>query len=686
MSEVQMSNKTFNMSTTDQVETTVPLPHRGLQLGLSLESHYTNVSLSPSPDSPSSISIQSDTEDSISPDINMLESCLNEGSLVDNPHNTALIEENLFCDMSMNLNQTFIATPVHGNVNFWNKNLSLINNQETSTKDSQAFSLTTHDRSNRTVTSPDSSGGTSQLSSCEMSRRGSTENDCCSMSSGEMVIRSNSFCLGDQSLLVVSSLDDSAVSSAAGHPAFSAEANVLSPALPDVCEKSTERIFEENADCQCLSMTFNLADNCELPKEENHMNSANSLVALPSENEGGLLMTFVCERSSDSGKEAQIAGAEAEMLPTSAGVFTPEQGKAFVSTLSAMQDTDEDIHTSTPVPNTGNKIPSLPSFSESPCTGNAGSPGLTPAERQQKSDNTKQHLVVGLPPSSIKAKKMEIRKFPKSDFSYVKSKVVTRNLHQILVPGPASEHKPLQDNVNNKHTEARRGSSFRTSPAKVRSNTTVVSATAKMDHDVRRRANTVAGCLGVKIESSEQIATDRQCKSRASPAGSKRASAVQRSNPSSHKEHTASSQVADSSAQQTGNQTFCFSSPDRSGQTDSKQTPKKGMSDEIEVRSGSSVGQVKPPLLKIRPRCSSESLSSSAKPPKDMKKTLRFSTTVTIPKHAIHPGQTKPGTLKSSSQYKPAARAEATKEPADTSPREVKKISLVVSMNWSCEQ
>lgn len=590
---------------TDQVECTVPLPHRDLQLGLSAESHYSHLSLSCSPDSNSSVSNLSDGEANRSPDITMLECCLSDSSLVDNPYNTTLPQGDVFCGVSTNLNQTFIATPVNGSVNFWNKNLSLMSNHETGFENYRTFNKNTEDGSYSAVMSPDSAGRESQLSSCETSHRGSTENDCCSLSSGEMVIRSNSFCLEDQSLLVISSLEESSISPAVGHLALPAESNLLSNTWPDVCDKSTERVIEQNTGHPCLGITFNQA---ELPTEENDIATSNSLVALPSENEGGLLMTFVCETSpADCGKEARFASAEAGLLPHFTRAFTPEQGKTFVSTLSARQDTDKHIHTSTPVQNIGNKIPSLPSFSESPCTGSAGSPGLHLVQQPQISVTPEQLLVAGLLPSTSKVKKMEIKKFPKSDFSSVKSKVVTRNVHQMSVPGPASQHKQSQVNVNNKHTETHRGATIRISPAKVTSNT-VVSTTTKMVNDAKRQVNTGAANLGgTTTPSSGHTAVDGQGKSRASPsyhhpAVNKHAAVVQHSDASSETEQAASSQVADTAAQHAGNKTSFSSlekSPSKSSQTDPKPTLKKGVSNKIEVRSGSALGQDKPPVLKM---------------------------------------------------------------------------------------
>ncbi|XP_059202808.1 microtubule-associated tumor suppressor 1-like [Centropristis striata] len=647
-----MSHTTFTMSN-DQVEGKVSLPHRE---ALSPESHYSNSSLSPSPDSNSSMSNMSDREASSSPDVNMLECCFSNGSSVDNLYNTTLPQDNVCGGVSMNLNQTFISTPVNSSVNFWNENLSLMSNTDSGSDKYQTFSKNMEGGSNSAVLSPDSAGRESQLSSGDTSRRGSTDNDFCSLSSGEMVVRSNSFCLADESLLHISSLEESSsISLVASNPACSMlpESNLMSTTLPDVLEKSSEGLIEENRGHPCLGMTFTEG---ELPTEDNEMSTSNSPVALPTENEGGLLMTFVCEASpTDCAQETQFASAEEEPVPHIPETFTPEQGKTFVSTLSAKQDTDKDIYTSTPVQNTG-MIPSLPSLSESPCT---GSPGLCPVKQKQISATTNR-LVAALMPSVSKVKKIEIKKFPKSDFSRVKSKVVTRSVHQLSVAGPASQHKPTQININSKHTEAHR---IKNSPAKLRSTTAVVSTTTKT--------------------------MDGQSKSTASPfhqhpAANKPASAVQCNNASSETEQAALCQEADSTAQHAGNQTFCLSSleksPDRSGQKDPKPSPKKGVLNKIEVKSGSALGQDKSPLLKTRPRCSSESSSLSLRPSREKRTTLRISNSFIISKTDTHLGQTKPGHLNCSPLNK---QTEATNRPAENSTREVRRISLVAESSKS---
>lgn len=624
------------MSTKDPPET--PVCHRGLELGLSPVSHYTNASLSP--DSLSSISVQSNSRASSSPDINMLEYCLSEG-----PHHTASLQDTLFCGVSLNLNKTFVATPRNNSVNLWNEHLSLTTNLDTSPEDFQTFSPNTNECSSSRMTSPTSSGGNSP-STREMSRRGSTENDCCSMSSEEMVTRRNSFCLADQSLLVISSLDESSISSPAGHVPLPPESNFLSP---DMCEKSTEQVVKENTDRRCLSMTFIVAENYELPKEEVQVSSDSPVVALQGESQGGLLRTFVCETSSDSHKETQTAAEAA--FP---GASTPEPGNRFASTLSAVQD-DKDVHTSTPVPSTGSKVASLPSLSESPCTEHAASPGQVAPERLQTSVSPNQRLLGALPASAAKVKRVELKKFPKSDFSNVRSKTVTRNVPEMLVPGSTPQHTPLQHNRLSKNTAANRGASVRMNPP-------------KMDGDAQRR---VSAAVGGRRESSEHRAGAGQTKRKASLAANQPTFPVQRNSASAEPEPAACSQRTESAAQQTGNQTFCFSSfeksPGGSGLTVPRPSPKK-------VASSSALAQVTTPLVRSRARCSSETLSSTAQTPKVKKTIIRFL------------NQKKPGSLKKPSQYTPAAQAEAAKKPAENCPREIKKISLVVSVGLSDSQ
>uniref|UniRef100_A0AAQ4QY14 Microtubule associated tumor suppressor 1a n=1 Tax=Gasterosteus aculeatus aculeatus TaxID=481459 RepID=A0AAQ4QY14_GASAC len=145
----------------------------------------------------------------------------------------------------------------------------------------------------------------------------------------------------------------------------------------------------------------------------------------------------------------------------------------------------------------------------------------------------------------------------------------------------------------------------------------------------------------------------------------KHASAVQRSYPSSEAEQTASGRVAGAAALRPANQTLCFSSmrikTNKRGQTDPKPTPKKGLLNKFDLRSGSASGEHKPPVLKMRTRCSSDSLSLSSR------------------QSDIHVGQTK-GNLSGSSLNK---LTETTNAPSKISPRDVKRISLVAESSKS---
>ncbi|KAK2849450.1 hypothetical protein Q5P01_009284 [Channa striata] len=679
------------MSTTNHARSTVPLPHSGLQLSPSPESHSSNSSMSPSPDSSSSFCNLRDREADGSLNINVQERCVSEGCPVETPYNITLMQGDMFSAISMNLNQTFISTPANDSVNFSNNNLSLSIQDEGSERNHPLLK-NTEDGSDSTVTSPDSVGGERELSSCEISRRGSMENRCYSLSSGEMVVRSNSFCLDDQSLIVVSSLEESSVSSSVGHSVLPVESNVLSTTLPDVCEKSTEKLIEENSGHPCLGMTFIQADDWELIAKENEMATSNSLLALPNENEGGLLMTFVCETfSEDSGKECKFASAEAELLPHFSGEITPEQGKTFVSTLSAMQKTDKDIHTSTPVQNIGDKIASLPSFSESPCTGNTNSPGYELLKQQPVSVTSTERLVTGLPPSASNIKNIDIKRFPKSDFRQIKSKAMKTIGQQMAMSSPVSQRTPSQTNVNSKHTEARKGATVRISPSKVRSKATVVSTTTKMVIGAQREVTTQAANSGL-IQPCGQTAVDGVDNKRPPlpdhyPASNKITSAVQSGNTNS--ETVNSSPLAGGSAQHAGNQTFCLSSfetsPDIRSQTEPKLTPKNGMSDKIEIGSDSAIGQDKCQVLHTRPRCSSESSSSlsSSKPHKEKRTILTVSNSFTTPKANTQLGQTKPRNIKCFSHSKRTIQTEALNTSDENSSRGVKKISLVAESSKS---
>lgn len=656
-----MSNETFNIST-NQVDCPHPLLHQDLQLGLASDDHYSKF-ISLSPDSAQNCISSSEREATISSDVNMQACSLSKDSHVESIHSTSSLQGNLLCSVSTNLNQTFIATPVDASLHCWNANLTPTCNHETGLEIKKAFDKNMDNGRNGNAMSPDSTGGESLTGLREVSYRGSTDNGGCSLSSEEMVIRSNSFCLEDQSPLVVSSLEDSPMHLTAACQALAAEFQLSEG------EKSPGIVCEEKTSHPGLGMTFTQAD---LSSVENKM-ATESLIDLPSEKEG-LFMTFVCERSpEDLRKEAQFPSESEGLFSTS---VTPEQGKAVLPTPSIVEKTNNNRHTSTPIQGISNKIPSLASFSGSPETGKAVSPEHPSVEQQQTSAASK-HEVALLPPSAGKIRKLQLKKFPKTDFSNIKSKVVTRNFPR-MTTGFVSECKPPKCNTDNKHVEGKTGGTIRISPAKAK-DTTLVSTTTKMIK-VAKMGRGTSNLGSTVMAPSRHSAVDEQDKSGPelpvqNPPTDTYASAAQRRNASSETAHLVPCQMADAAEHHAGNQTFCLSSREKSlqgsGQIDLKPTLKKHLSDKIKDRAGSALGQNKPSFFKTRLRCSSERSSSQA--PKEKKVNIKFSNSFCVPTLTKRRDLTAP-------QDKQTAQAE-DKKGQEKLKRGTKKISLFVSNN-----
>ncbi|XP_061542313.1 microtubule-associated tumor suppressor 1 homolog A isoform X2 [Phycodurus eques] len=649
-----MFNSTFNLS--------YNTPHKDMHLCLTAESSCNNVSLSPSLESSNTIANHSDGEAGSSLDINMLDSFQSKASLVNNIQSTSLLDGNSFCNTTMSLYQACIPTTLDNHADFCNTSLSAQGNQDT--KESQSFNLTKRNAWDSIMTSSDYAAE-GQLISCETSQRGSIENASCSLSSGEMVLRRNSFCLAEQSPLVFSSLDESSISPSAGHGALHNESNILTtPTLSDLCEKNTE-----NSGHPYLGMTFTLSDNCELPVEADSLSVATFPMVMPTENYGGLQITFVCEDTHDNKKQLPLPCVESEPLGHLLGGVTPEKCITFEPSLSTIQDRDKDGQTSTPVLNIGGEM--LPSLSESLCSENACSPILFHNERHHTYATPTKHCVVGLFPSARKVKKMEIN-VPKSELSYINSKVLTRTVHKTIESGSSPQQKQIQTNVLRKCTERPTGTS-RISPNKVRNNNAFVSVSTKRANNAQRQVNSKAAQLAVAtILSPEKTLGSGKCNSSMSTAAMKSAPVAQCSKASTDTEQTTLNKVADPPAQCASNQTFYSSSleksPDKSFQKDQKPTPKKNASNKIEIKSASALRQVK-----TRPRCSSESLPSS-RPPRERNTVSKLSTPITISRHEK---RTKSVTLNNSSQSKLTSPTESSKRPAVNYPREVNRISLV---------
>lgn len=641
----EMSNKTFNISMNQ-----VDCPRPSLQLALASDDHYREF-ISPSPDPPHHCTSSSQGE------VANMQACpLSKDSPDENLNPSSSPQGNLLCSVSTNLNQTFIATPVEGSFHLWNANLTPECNHETGLEIKQAFHKHTDNGRNGNTMSPDSAGGESLAGFCKASCRGSTENGCCSLSSEEMIVRSNSFCLEDHSALVVSSLEDSPMCLAAACQVLAADSQLSEG------DSSPGKVSEEKTGHPSLGLTFTQP---ELPTVENEM-AMEAPVDLPSEKEC-LFMTFVCEPSPvDLGEGDQFPSKSEVLCPTS---VTPEQGKAVLPAPSAAEGTNN-IYTSTPVQDVDNKTPSLPSFSGSPGSGNA----VHPVEQPQLSATSK-HVSDQLPPSVGKIRKLQLKKFPKTDFSNIKSKVVTRNSPQMKT-GPVSEYKAPKCNMDNKRVEGRRGGTIRISPAKARG-TPLSSTTTKTIKDAQK--GQVASHLDLKIMSPSGHSALEQDKNgpelpRQSPLQDENASAGQCRNARTETEHLVPCQAADAAAHHAGNQS-CLSSreksPDGSGQTDPRPTPKKHVSNKIEDRSGSALGQIKPSFFKTRLRCSSETSSSVSWPPKEKKINVRLSNSFCVPTPTNRTDRT-------ASQDKQATRAE-DKKVQEKLKRGARKISLFVS-------
>ncbi|XP_013879844.1 microtubule-associated tumor suppressor 1 homolog [Austrofundulus limnaeus] len=611
--------------------------------------------MSSSPDT-HSISSLGEREARSSPYINM-ECSFCESSCVCDVPNPTLVQGDL-C-VSSKMDKTFIVTPINSSPHVCNESLRCFPTGQTTSETDRSLSRPTEDKGDCEAMFPDFAGREFKLSSRDFSFKSSSEIDSCSLSPGEMLIRSNSFCQEELSLIAVSSLEESNLSPSASQLSLPAEFNLLSTTLPDVSKISTERVSEENAGCPGLGLTFIQADNLELLTEEIDIVPSSSVLALPSKSEGSLWKTFIFETSPDLTNKAN---GEAESL-LHVSEFIPEHEKSFVSCMSAIQESD-DIHTSTPIQNVGNKNPPLPSLLA--CTENVSMPEIQLVKEQPICVTAKQCPVSTLTPSLSRANKTKTPRFPKSDFGGVKSKVS----HQVFRPA-RSQQKSEQSNASDKHSEGNNKTSVRITPARVMSR--ALFATSEVLQKFHGKVNTITANLKVK-QSCGLSVVDGQVNTRASsldphPAVNDPASAVQTGEGSS--ENKQASQTSDASTEHTGSQSCASSlekSPARSGQM-------KHVSNKIGVRSGLTLGQDKPPLSKARPRSSSE--SSTSKPPKEKRATLRVTTSFTVCKTGKDKDSTKPGHLIGPSRNK------QVEEMTNNSPRDVKKISLVSESNKS---
>lgn len=464
------------------------------------------------------------------------------------------------------------------------------------------------------------------------------EMDNCSLSSGEMVMRSKSFCLQDQSLIVFSSLDGSSLSPAQSGASFPADSPLQSTSLPKVYADSQAGVSEESSGYPCLGVTFIQGDDAVPQTSENF---GSSLLTLPSEEAGDLFTTFICETPTDVLRDGNSSCAEAEPLPNVSLGTTPELCKTFVSSASVSQGRGG-IYTSTPNQNIGNKILSHPSLS--PCTEKTSSPEIPPVKRPQVSVTPRQRPATGVTPSLIRVKTMEVK---------AKALKKQQNIQQKQLP-----HSFLSE-VNGRAAAG-------LNRTKVKNTGRVMSATSKTQNEAPSQVNPGFGHSGAAVrQSCKRKAVDVQNKNRPggpNPTSSDSASAVQGSDGSTQSASAPGPPALPGSPTAVASSKKNPSSPHTAART----PPLRDVPNKSPVRSGSTEGRDKAPGKNTWPRSLSE--SSPWRPQRNTVATLRVTTSVTLPDSEV------------SQLLLNDPNSSQHKETEDKSfSREVKRISLVVS-------
>ncbi|XP_016366657.1 microtubule-associated tumor suppressor 1 homolog isoform X2 [Sinocyclocheilus rhinocerous] len=284
---------------------------------------------------------------------------------------------------------------VKSNIDNWNENMALlmiVNTKNTECNGSDRSSETSPDCGEREL---------SEVDYCEPSRRGSSEN-CCSVSSGEMVMRSSSFVLHENDQpLSISLIGESRTSLD-----ISSDLGVVSGMLPDVCEGLAE-VPQGEPKNQGLECTYIQANNQTFLIDEKSLSNEKLECVTPVHDHKFNVQKLVC----NSGGSNQS---------------TPMEGKTVLITASEDLDISGNAQTSTPVQSVSNKTFCLPSLSESPLNkdeGDSVSPMAQFISQQQGAASQKSKTPLM---SASKSKKIEIKRFPKPNFSNIKSKIMSR--------------------------------------------------------------------------------------------------------------------------------------------------------------------------------------------------------------------------------------------------------------------
>ncbi|XP_051715510.1 microtubule-associated tumor suppressor 1 homolog A isoform X2 [Ctenopharyngodon idella] len=326
----------------------------------------------------------------------------------------------------------------------WNENVTLLvvepKNTECNDRGSDRSSEASPDSGEREL---------SEVDSCEPSRRGSSEN-CCSVSSGEMVMRSNSFVLHETDQpLSISLIGDSRTSLD-----ISSDLGVGSGMLPDVCEGLAE-VPQGESKNQGLECTYIQPNNQTFLIDEKSLSIEKLECVTP---------VHYQKSNKDVQKLACNTGGSNHSI-------TPVEGKTVLLTASEDLDISGNAQTSTPVQSVSNKTFCLPSLSESPLNKDEGD-SLSPMAQviSQQQDTASQKPKTSLM-SASKSNKIEIKRFPKPNFSNIKSKIMSRATNPFKTPKTSSSSIPQTN-------ESQTMDQTKSSPTKSISNTvTSTSAT-----------------------------------------------------------------------------------------------------------------------------------------------------------------------------------------------------------------
>lgn len=297
----------------------------------------------------------------------------------------------------------------------WNENVTLLvvepKNTECNDRGSDRSSEASPDSGEREL---------SEVDSCEPSRRGSSEN-CCSVSSGEMVMRSNSFVLHETDQpLSISLIGDSRTSLD-----ISSDLGVGSGMLPDVCEGLAE-VPQGESKNQGLECTYIQPNNQTFLIDEKSLSIEKLECVTP---------VHYQKSNKDVQKLACNTGGSNHSI-------TPVEGKTVLLTASEDLDISGNAQTSTPVQSVSNKTFCLPSLSESPLNKDEGD-SLSPMAQviSQQQDTASQKPKTSLM-SASKSNKIEIKRFPKPNFSNIKSKIMSRATNPFKTPKTSSSSIP----------------------------------------------------------------------------------------------------------------------------------------------------------------------------------------------------------------------------------------------------